>query len=92
MSLSDPPSYTQNPDVIATAVNGEVVLLHPADWDYFEFNKVGSAIWGLLAAPRTTDELVAALMAAFDVERGRCHDETVAMLAQLEAHGLIIRN
>jgi hypothetical protein len=90
MCSSDTLSYAQNPAVIATDVNGEVVLLHPAEWDYFEFNKVGSAIWRLLAAPMTLGALVAALTAEFDVDPERCREETVAMLAQLDAHGLII--
>jgi arsenate reductase len=92
MTVSDTRPYRQNPAVIATDVNGEVVLLHPAAWDYFEFNKVGSAVWRLLATPMTLEALVTALTSEFDVEPRRCRDETTAMLARLEQHGLIIHD
>ena len=81
--------YMRTPDVIEADVGGEIVLLHTQSWQYFEFDKVGSAIWGLLSAPASLDALVASLTNQFEVDETRCREETRSFLNEMIEQGLI---
>jgi hypothetical protein len=83
-------SYKRTGDVIEAEVGGEVVLLHTQNWQYFEFDPVGAAIWGLLKEPRNLDSLVIALTDRFDVDRARCASETRAFLEEMVEQGLVV--
>ncbi len=82
--------YARTSDVIATDVAGEVVLLHTGNWQYFEFDKVGAAIWALLETPRDLDGLVDELMRRFAVSQDQCARETRAFLEEGVANGVIL--
>lgn len=81
--------YARIPDAIKAEVDGEIVLMHPVDWDYFELGGAGGAIWALLETPQSLDALVELLTAEFDVEPERCRHETAAMLVAMVEHGLV---
>lgn len=87
--MSESPIYIRNSEVIETDVDGEIVLMHPANWDYFEFNAAGSAIWRLLATPSTIEMLADALTAEFEVERETCLPETAALMETMLANDLV---
>ncbi|MEI9886395.1 MAG: PqqD family peptide modification chaperone [Rhizomicrobium sp.] len=65
------------------------MLLHTVSWQYFEFDKVGGAIWGLLGAPTSLDAMVQTLMAQFEVEEDQCKLETKTFLDEMVAQGLV---
>ena len=81
--------FRRNPAVIETEVEGEIVLLHPGDWDYFEFNRTATALWRLLVTPHTLEEIVAVLVAKFDVAPGRCAKDTAPLLKAMVERGLL---
>ena len=83
------PTYARTADIIEAEVGGEIVLLHTKNWQYFEFDPTGAAIWTLLSEPRRLDSLVDALIARFEVDRGRCADETKAFLDEMLEQGLV---
>ena len=86
---AESPIYTRNSEVIETDVDGEIVLMHPANWDYFEFNAAGSAIWRLLATPSSIAMLADALTAEFEVARETCLLETAALVETMLANDLV---
>ena len=81
--------YTRTADVIEADVGGEVVLLHTQNWQYFEFDKVGAAIWDLLNAPSSLDTLVESLTSQFEVDQNLCREETKSFLDEMIAQGLV---
>jgi hypothetical protein len=81
--------YTRTADVIEADVGGEIVLLHTQNWQYFEFDKVGAAIWNLLESPASLDSLVGSLTEKFEVSSEQCREETKAFLDELVAQGLV---
>jgi hypothetical protein len=87
MSLNN--LYARTGDVIEADVGGEVVLLHTQNWQYFEFDPVGAAIWSLLSAPSSLDALVDSLTQKFDVDQDRCRTETQAFLDEMVSQGLV---
>ena len=83
--------YVQAGNVLATGLGqGEMALLSPAGKDYFGLNMPASAIWGLLEAPRSLDELCTNLCAAFDVEPAECKRDTAELLERLVKNKLVM--
>jgi len=89
-AISSPSLYTRTQDVIEADVGGEIVLLHTQSWQYFEFDKVGAAIWTLLSTPNSLDSLVQSLVTQFNVGREQCTQETRAFLDEMATQGLVV--
>jgi Coenzyme PQQ synthesis protein D (PqqD) len=81
--------YTRTSDIIEADVGGEVVLLHTQNWQYYEFDPVGAAIWNLLESPANLDSLVESLTTRFEVSREQCLQETKAFLDEMVSQGLV---
>jgi len=62
--------------------NGVVTVLLISSGNFFEFNAVGSAVWRLLAAGHSTDEIIDSLTKTYGVPR-----EQLA----LDVHGFIVK-
>jgi len=77
------------PDIIASEVDGELVLISVENGKYFGLDPVGSEIWRLLEQPRSTATLVEALKAAFDGDGETVERETIAFIDQLAAQSLV---
>lgn len=68
----------------------ELVLLDVAGSVYFTLQgPVAVRIWELLAAPQSLAALIQALVEEFDIDQGRCRQETIAYLQVLESRGLV---
>lgn len=85
---SETPVYQRTDDVVETKQADVVVLLHLKNWNYFEFDAVGSAIWSLLEEPRSLPALVESLTTRFNVDEERCRVETKEFLDGLITQGL----
>ncbi len=59
--------YRRHPGVRHTALEGEGVVLHLGTRKYFSLNATGLDLFEALAEPRTFEELVAVLTAAYEV-------------------------
>ncbi len=59
--------YRRHPGVRHTALEGEGVVLHLGTRKYFSLNATGLDLFEALAEPRTFDDLVGVLTAAYDV-------------------------
>ena len=54
----------------------------------YSFNGTGSSIWQLLEAPKTVDELVAAVAQEYDAERDRVEKDVKEFLGEMLSVGL----
>ena len=61
------PRYLRHPELRLTALEGEGVVLHLRSRRYFSVNETGLVLLEALKQPRTFDELVAAILAEYDV-------------------------
>ena len=84
------PIYIHAVDLIEAEVGGEIVLLHTGNWQYFEFDRTGGAIWKLLKTPMSLDELVTQLTARFEVTPACCARDVDAFLAESVSNGLLV--
>jgi hypothetical protein len=83
--------YLRNPEITETKVGAEHFLADSKGAAIHNLNAVGSAVWRLMAEPKTVEELVDPLHAAFpDVPRGQIERDVRALLGSLEAKQLVL--
>lgn len=79
----------RNPDLIATEMDGETVMMSIERGEYFGLNRVGSRIWELLATPMTIQQLCEQLQQEFEIDAGRCRTEVLDFADDMLAQGLL---
>jgi Coenzyme PQQ synthesis protein D (PqqD) len=80
---------TAAPELLASDLAGELVLLNLADGVYYGLDAVGAHIWRLLDTPRTVRALVDDVVALYTVDRTRCEDDVLSFLGDLDSRGLL---
>lgn len=67
----------------------EVVVLDTTRSEYLAVNRTGTALWPLLVAGATTEELVQALISKFGVSEGRAVSDVTVFVASLAERGML---
>ena len=89
MSLHDEQRVTASNKVLSRVFDGDAVLLDLGSGSYFGLNEVGSCIWQALERGATVAELLAAVLAGFEVDEETARRDLSALLEDLSARGLI---
>ena len=76
-------------DQLSTDLGGEVAILHLEAGMYYSLDAVGARIWSLIQKPRSVEEIRDILMSEYEVERGRCESDLIALFQRLADEGLI---
>ena len=76
-------------DQVSCALDGEAAVLNLNSGAYHGLDPVGAAVWDLIARPTAVSAIVDAMMAQFEVERGRCERDLLVLLDELNERGLI---
>ncbi len=71
-------------------IDGEAVVLDPRTDRYLSLNRSGTLMWERLISGTTHDELVIALLAAFDVDEATAKADVDAFLTALRSENLLI--
>ena len=77
------------PDRLASELAGEMVVLDLKSGAYYGLNEVGTDIWKAIEEPKSVSDIIEIIVAKYDVEREQCELDTIALLQELEATGLI---
>ena len=82
-------AWARSPRMVSRTIGGECVLVplaeRGADLDsIFNLNRVAAFIWEQLDGKRTAADLVAAVVARFEVERERAEADTLELLETLQ--------
>jgi len=80
----------RSPDILASDMDGETVMLAISSGRYYSLDPVGSAVWEALEEPRTWADLVAHLVGRFEVGEEQCRAETGDFLAEMLAEGILL--
>ncbi|GKS57778.1 hypothetical protein YTPLAS18_13050 [Nitrospira sp.] len=80
---------THSCDVQFTVLDDEAVLLNLTNGHYYTLNRVGTMIWGSLDGRRPLNDTLDQLCKQFEVDRGRAHDDLVALVVRMEHEGLL---
>lgn len=79
-----------NPDISWRVIDGEIVILVIRTLTYYSLNEVGTFAWSKLAEkPLTREELLAAILAEFDVDRATAAADLDELLADLVKQDLV---
>ena len=78
-----------SPDVQATSMEGETVLLDLSTGRYYTLNRLGSVIWEHCTGHNTINDIHAVLCDRFEVSPDRALDDLVALINQLVKEGLL---
>ena len=89
--LSPNATLVRQPDLVATDMDGETVMMSIERGEYFGLNSVGSRVWELLARPTSLDELVARICAEFRVDEATCRSDLHTFAEDLLKNGLVIQ-
>jgi hypothetical protein len=86
---SRPGRIIRSAETISKNLGGEEVILDLNNGRYFGLDSVGARVWELIEEPGRFDAIVEALLSEFEVERVECERDLLALLGDLERHGLI---
>jgi hypothetical protein len=78
-------------DQVSCEVEGDVVVMDLNRQEFYALNPTASAVWRLLEAPRSVDDVVGGLVDQFRVERERCARETAVLIERLEERRVLRR-
>lgn len=82
--------FFRNEDILATTMDGEVVMMSVEDGTYFSLSSgVGALIWELLEKPKTLDELVAAIQQEYDVDAKECESDVNELVKSMKKQSLV---
>ena len=81
--------FVRDPDLIATDMDGDTVMMSIVRGKYFGLDPVGSRVWKLLEQPATLDDMVRVVRAEFDVDEATCKADMASFVGELQSHGLI---
>jgi hypothetical protein len=74
---------------MARTVDDQIVILDITSGQYFGINDVGALVWNLLEHDITSDALVSAVLAEFDVDQAQARHDIDELIAQLTEAGLV---
>lgn len=93
IEIHDDSVVSVSPRQISSAMGAEQAILQLDSGKYFGLNPVGARVWQLVGEPRKVGEILATLLAEYEVPAERCRADLLAVLRQLLAAGLIeVRN
>ncbi|MEG2017876.1 MAG: lasso peptide biosynthesis PqqD family chaperone [Clostridium sp.] len=88
-SVSEDMVISRNPEIDATDLDGEVVMMNMEKGQYFMMNEVGSRIWELIEEPIKVDAVVNKLLQEFEVEKEECEKTVIEFINELTYADLI---
>ncbi len=78
-----------NPDVQATNMDGETVLLDLSTGRYYTLNRLGSLIWEFCTGTHTISDIHMVICTRFDVAPERALEDLLTLVDQLVQEGLL---
>lgn len=79
----------RNSAALWTELNGQMLFMNIGNGSYFEATGIASAIWELLEQPSTFDDLVAAIVARYQVAPEVCAGDARQFVDKLIAADLV---
>jgi Coenzyme PQQ synthesis protein D (PqqD) len=88
---TDERRITPNPDVLAKAVGGDIVLVHLKTNRIYELNRTAGRLWVLLQEGLSPDEIETRLLEEFSADREMVKLEMGALIEELLDEQLLLR-
>ena len=79
----------REPDIISAEAGRDLVMVSITNGQYYGVSEVARQIWEAIEKPRKISDLVDDLVAAYNVDRFECEEQTLAFLESLLSEGLL---
>mgnify|MGYP006281803067 FL=1 len=89
-NITDETIVKRNPEMLASEIDGEKVMMSMDKGEYFGLNTVGSRIWELIEEEIEVNDLIGKMLEEFDVESSACKEDVIGFLNELNEKGLIV--
>jgi hypothetical protein len=76
-------------DCLSTTLDGESVILHMGEGEYYGFNQVATDIWEQIQEPTRVEELCEHLVSEYEIAYERSQEDAVELLVELDEKGLV---
>jgi hypothetical protein len=89
IEITETSIVSRAPDVIATELDGEAVLMSIARGQCYGFDAIGTRIWSMIERPAPVGEMLARLVGEYNVAPEICRQDLTRLLAELARERLI---
>lgn len=76
-------------EVAAKVMEGEAVIINLSNGSYYSLEKTGGAIWAMVEAGHSLEEMVEELVRRYDVARSQAQADVQRLAAELLQEGLV---
>ncbi len=90
MTFAPDALFHRSPKLLATEVDGELVMMDIESSNYFNLDPIGTAIWQRLENPVGFEALCLDLQQRYDAPLERIRQDVAALLSDLLAHKLVL--
>lgn len=80
----------RNPDLIATDMDGDTVMMSIESGEYYGIGGVGSRVWALLANPASVAQIVQTICAEYEVDDAACEADMLKFVGELFESRLVL--
>jgi hypothetical protein len=82
----------RNQALIASEVDGEILMVSLEGGKYYNLNPTGSRIWKLLQQPCKVSDLIHLLQEEYEVPEDICRQDVLQLLGEMEREKLVSFN
>ena len=90
MKLTEKTIIQRNPDILASDIDGEKVMMSIQQGEYFGLGKTGSFIWDTIEQPIAISDLADLITEKYEVSKEQCINDIMPFLNDLAEKKLII--
>lgn len=90
MVISMDTTISQTKDIVASDIDGEVVMMSIGNGTYYGIDSIGSRIWELIETPCKVSDLIEKLLEEFEVDRPTCEKDVLKFLEELQKNNTIV--
>ncbi len=87
--IADTAAISRPPHLVASEVDGEMVVLNVESGHFFHLNGVGSKVWEALEQPMTLPDLCRDMAERFDVDAATCRADVTEFVELMVRNGLV---
>lgn len=77
----------RSPDLIATEMDGDIVMMHVRSGQYFGISGVGPRLWALLEHPMTIEQMTDTIVSEYKVDEQTCRGDILIFVQALLDQG-----
>ena len=83
MALTLQTTLSRNPEIIASEIDDEIVMMSIEAGNYYGLNAIGSALWNQLEQQDTIENIINLLVQKFDVDIDQCKNDTLSFIEDM---------